>query len=624
VNGDLAGIFDPRGSTGTTRLRTVLGAGAVVIESGPMRIALEGSPRHGPGPLCLLDGFLDDLPDLRRSLGLPQQASEHDVLAAGYLRWGHLLPARLRGDFGLVIWDRAAERGLIARDQLGVRCLYLHERGASLYFASELHVLLALLPGSPAPDEAGLAHWLAASNRPGSHTLYAGVRRLDPGTVLVLTRDGVAEHGYWRPRYREPSAGDGAELVAEVRSALTRSVSRRMAAHERVDVLMSGGLDSGSVAALAAHSAPGRVHAHSGVFPEHPAVDESELIELLRSELRLPGLTAEVRAGGLLASALEHSRRWRLPLLGWGDFWTLPLLRLAASRGAEITLGGDGGDELFGPRSYLLADSLLAGRPREALSLALELPGAGEHPPRREVARVLARWGAGGVLSHGPRTALWKALARRGLPRWLRPAQARLLVGSDDPHAWRRLDGPRWWAHAAHGLTRGVEETGVFEHQRLRGRMAGLQARHPLFDLDLLELALSVDPRASLDRDRNRPLLRSAMAGLLPDAVRLRPGKAWFDSLIRDCLTGPDREAVRALLGGDSEIGAYVRRAKVLRMLDAGPGAGAEGFLWMHQVWRLLTAECWLRVQAGRSVTVAASPPRMVVRPHGDSSVFPS
>jgi hypothetical protein len=182
----------------------------------------------------------------------------------------------------------------------------------------------------------------------------------------------------------------------------------------------------------------------------------------------------------------------------------------------------------------------------------------------------------------------------------MRPAARRTLRNSRGTLAWKQLDGPRWWAHTAHGLTRGIEETGVFEHQRRRASVAGLRARHPLFDLDLVELCLRQPPEASFDPHRNRPQLRAAMAGLLPDSVRLRPGKAWFDSLVIDCLVGADGPAVRALLSDPrAELGAYVdlRRLHDELPIATPPQDGAR-FGWMHLIWRLLTAECWLRLQA--------------------------
>src|SRR5581483_9783611 len=103
-----------------------------------------------------------------------------------------------------------------------------------------------------------------------------------------------------------------------------------------------------------------------------------------------------------------------------------------------------------------------------------------------------------------------------------------------------------------------------------------------------------------LDPDRNRPLLRAGMAGLLPDAVRMRPRKALFDALIVDCMAGPDGLAARRLLSDPaSELGAYVDRGRVRRaLLDSDRLRREQPFRWMWQVWRLVNAECWLRAQA--------------------------
>jgi hypothetical protein len=201
--------------------------------------------------------------------------------------------------------------------------------------------------------------------------------------------------------------------------------------------------------------------------------------------------------------------------------------------------------------------------------------------------------------------------AGRDAPDWLRPQAKRDLRRTRDTLAWKRLDGPRWWADIAYGLTRGIEETGVFEQQRRTAAAAGLQARHPLLDLDLVELGLRQPPLSSYDRYLNRPVLRAATEGLLPDAVRLRPRKVLFDSLLVDCLAGPDAQAVRALLGPGAELGAYVELDRATaELLDSEHLRRTQPFRWMWQVWRLCTAECWLRVQADPDGTGPAGAPR--------------
>jgi hypothetical protein len=120
------------------------------------------------------------------------------------------------------------------------------------------------------------------------------------------------------------------------------------------------------------------------------------------------------------------------------------------------------------------------------------------------------------------------------------------------------------------------------------------------------------------------------MAGLLPDSVRLRPGKARFESLVVDSLAGPDRAAVEALLGDRAaELGAYVDLGRVRdELLNSPPAGGLSRFRWMWQVWRLTTAECWLRSQ-GRPLAdllppdASPSPPVVAIHCRESSYVFP-
>ncbi|HSS43617.1 MAG TPA: asparagine synthase-related protein [Solirubrobacterales bacterium] len=585
----LAGSFDPGGGHAEAPVGALAPEVANAYFAAGIAVAYTG-PASTTDPLCLFDGFLDNAAEIAAELGEPRAAGAERLLAAGYRRWGSGLPDRLRGDFALLVWDAERREGILARDQLGVRPIFVQRSGTVLRFASELKGLLAMLPATPAPDPAGVAHWIAVSSRPGTGTLYEGIERLGPGEAIALGRDGARRWRYWEPRFRQPLEEAG--LAERVREALGIAVERRLAGPGETGVLMSGGLDSATVAALGRD----RLLACSATFPEHPAADEAALIAELRERLDLPGVVAEVRPGGLVASAVEHLLAWRAPLLGWGDFWALPLMRGAAERGVTTVLDGDGGDELFGPRSQVLTDRLLAGRPRQALELARRLPGA-DRAGRRLKAATVARLLWDGGLPHGAQLAMRGSTTRRQAPAWLLRLTRAELAGSDDPAPWKLLDGPRWWASAAHGIASGIEGVGVFEHQRRRAALAGVEARHPLLDLDLVELCLRLPPEATLDPRLTRPLLREAMAGLLPDSVRQRPDKALFESVIVSCLRGPDAAAVRALLAdGSAEVGAYVDLGRMRgELFDRDELSRSDPFRWMWRVWRLLNAELWLR-----------------------------
>lgn len=606
----LAGVFDPRGGRADHWPTEPPPLRAGRLESGRLRVAFSGPAPSSTAPLCLFDGHLDNGAEIAAEFGEsePDPTSPEALLATAYRRWGTGLPERMRGDFALLVWDEERGEGMLARDQLGARPLFLHEAGGVLRFANEVRYLLALLPRRPGPDPVSVSRWIALSSAPGRRTLFEGVRRPAPGAMLVLGRDGARERRYWSPRFEQPLDLPAAALAEPVRAALERAVSRRIARRGATGVTMSGGLDSSSVAALGAALAPGRVYACSATFPEHPEADESGLIEKLRENLALPAIAAEVRPGGLLAALFDHLEAWQTPPSAWGDPWVLGLLREASARGVETVLDGDGGDELFASRYFLAADALRSGHPLRALALARELPGGGPGAPRREVARVAASMGLVGALPAGLHDLARRPRVRRDAPGWMRRRALRDLIASDDAFAWKRLDGPRWWAHAAYGLSRGIEAAGVFEHQRRRAALCGLESRHPMLDLDLVELALRLPPTATFDRRFNRPVLRAAMAGLLPDSVRLRPGKAWFQSLIVDCLTGPDWVLVRRILGDPrAEVGAFVDLGEMrAALLDSEQRRREDPFRWMWQVWRLLTVECWLRIEARPSGELAS------------------
>jgi asparagine synthase (glutamine-hydrolysing) len=587
--------------------RLLLGTYDAATATEPLRVSYSGPRSSGGGVLCLLDGHLDNAVEIAAELGggAAEMGAPESLLAEGYRRWGRGLPGRMRGDFLLLAWDPEAREGLIARDQLGARPAYLQCASGVLRFANELPALLAMLPRRPEPDPASLAHWITASSRPGTQTLFSGVDRLGPGEMVVLGRSGARTVRYWEPRYEDPLEVPADELVERVRDRLRVAVSRRLAPDAPTAVLLSGGLDSSAVAAIAVAEGGDRVRACSASFPDHPMADEAELIAGLRESLGLRGPAARVRASGLLASAREHVEAQGVPLLSWGDFWTLPLMRAAAGEGVANVLGGDGGDELFGPRQNSIAEALRRGHPLRAAAIADTLPGAGPHVPRREVGAMLASQ-ALIALPLGSHRRLQRWRARRREPAWLRPLSARALRESDDPLAWKRLEGPLWWSEIAYGVAYGLDEMGIFEHQRRRAAMAGVEARHPLLDLDLVALCLRQPPAATLDRRFSRPVLRESVAGLVPDAVRLRPGKARFESLVISCLTGAEMPQVRALLlDPEAKLRAYLDQEEMKRELFEGSGDLALGsFQWMWQVWRLLTAELWLRSEASPSTRI--------------------
>ncbi len=375
---------------------------------------------------------------------------------------------RLRGDFVCVIWDREARRGLIARDQLGGRSLYLRREGRGVLFASEVRELLGMLPRTPGPDRTVLLHWLSLIHHVGPETPYEGIEALLPGQLARLGPEGVELERYWTPRYREPRQRTREEAVAELRGDFVRALDRTMTEASEVGVLMSGGLDSTSIA-MFADRRPVGVTGYAAVFPGMPSVDESGYIDQVVEASGLPVQRMAIHGGSMLRSALRFSRDWRLPLASQNlEFW-LPLLGRGVEGGADVMLDGEGGDLLFAARSELLGDRLRQGRLLSAVGLVRSLPGSATASPRALAAVLLAR---GGRAALPP--GLHDAMRRRGAAErhtvpWLSPADGRHVVETDREWDWKRLDGPRWWARLADALTDGLHSVGIRDHQRRQG-----------------------------------------------------------------------------------------------------------------------------------------------------------
>jgi asparagine synthase (glutamine-hydrolysing) len=276
----------------------------------------------------------------------------------------------------------------------------------------------------------------------------------------------------------------------------------------------------------------------------------------------------------------------------------MPLLDRAGADGITLMLDGEGGDELFGLSPYLLADRLAHGRWLSAARLAAQFPGSARPAAARRVTRLLWRYGVKGAVPARAHQAVRRIRgADRYAPRWLLPTTRATWFGTELNAAWKTADGPRWWAALVDGVIFGPGPALVYEQSRRRAALSGLEACHPLVDVDVIELMLRIPPAWAFDRRASRPLLREVVAGALPDEVRLRRDKSSFDALFHRLLAGRELRVVRELLGSPAaEVGAYVDLSTVHRELLDPPASGLQ--TWAISVWRLLTAECWLRSQA--------------------------
>jgi asparagine synthase (glutamine-hydrolysing) len=602
----LAGRWDPRGAGAAPGdLADAIGEDGpgLVADHGALALAWTADPEelaHSRGVLCVLDGTVENAGALARELDLQGGPSTEEVLAAGWRRWGRELPARLEGEFVLVAWDSDLGQGVLARGGLGQRPMFVADTQPGVLFASEVRNLLALLPRRPPPDRLSVAHWLARTGLRDGRTLHEGIRRLEPGTMLVLGDGATSVQRFWAPVYTAPGAVSREDARAALSAGMQAAVDRALRRAGPAGILLSGGFDSGSVAALAvrATATAQRPRTYSGLFPDHPELDESDRIAAVRETLGLAGVEAEIHGGSPLAAALEFQADWQTPSVSPNWFAWSPLVRRARDDGVVTLLDGEGGDELFGCAPYLIADRLRRGRVRSAANLARAVPGMGPSPSRRLVRRALVQFGARAGLPPAMHALLRRTRGRdHRTPAWLAGDIAAAHRADDDPWAWKRTPGPRWWAARSTDLTAGPESLGAADQLRREAASADLRFGHPYRDRALVELVLTLPPELAFDARLDRPLAREAMRGELPDVVRDSDRKPVFNRFLADALEG-DLAFVRHLVGAaDAAIRPFVDPAGLrAAVLDVPPARRGPG--WPLDVWRVATLECWLRGEA--------------------------
>lgn len=596
-----AGVFGSEAETLADAAREALRANgrqaAIALRSPGIALARSGDDALQTS--VLLAGRIQNLRALAAELGSDPGLDVDRLVELGFSRWRDGLLSRLRGTYVLAAWDPVTRTGLLAVDQLGAGGLFLHESAGRLWFATELRDLARLLPRRPAPDHRAVVQWLVDGWLSLGETLFEGVRRLEGGHLVRLEGERWEIARYWEPRYAPPRRLDISEAVSEIQGELTRSVRERVSETGATGVLLSGGLDSSTVAAVARGlGSEVELRAYSLVYPGRPEMDESGLIDLLAVELDLPVVRLPVANESVLAAGLAYQEQWELPAPTPMFAFSQPLLHRARADGVGAMLDGEGGDELFGCSEYLVADYVLRANIRGAVALARRIPEGGDAPSWGVTLARVADLGLKGAAPHASHRLLRRALERRYAPVWLRDPEARLYVGSRDLWAWKRLHGPRWWAFLADVLTSLRQQLGAHDFFRHRNALTGVEGRHPLFDdLGLVELVLQVPPELSFDAELTRPLVRAAMADSVPDAVRLRTAKPEFSQLVVDSVAGPDFALVSRLLRArDAEIRRYTRAEKVERLL--GARTELRHIAWARLLWRLVTVESWLRAQS--------------------------
>ena len=496
-----------------------------------------GAPAPGPdvpGTVVVADARLDDRDTLCGALGLPPAArAAHDdraLIAKAYRRWGADSPRHLLGDYAFAVWDAAKRTLFCARDHAGVRPFYYAETRRGLVFASAIEAVLAGPDVGRELDEFTVGMWLMRRDAalPATSTFFQAVRRLPPGHGLVVTNGAVRLQRHWRPEDVPRAAPASDDDYAEEFLALySRAVKDRLCGPGRIGVHLSGGLDSSSVAVLAARELRRQGRPPPPAFTWLPPLGEEPPGEGGEREYDAVGAVAGQE--GLQVFLQPPTAADTLALLRCDGAFPqahvgpneAAVQRAAAAHGVRVLLSGLGGDQGISFNGYgYYAGLLLGGR---WTALFAEARARGSNPLRLAAGTALR------VLPHGYKLLI----PRNRLRKWLQ--------GDPEPRARRFINRAfarerpfpprtrRWPTSARRGQLESLGRRGLGEHLErwaASGVRHGLEYRYPLLDRRVLELALSLPPEQFRRGPSSRWLMRHALA---LDAV-LPPEVCWHES----------------------------------------------------------------------------------------------
>ncbi|RWP87882.1 MAG: lasso peptide isopeptide bond-forming cyclase [Mesorhizobium sp.] len=589
---------------------------------------LNTSDEVGPGPLSMAgdrlaitaDCRLDNRDELLARLGIRDQSvADAIVLMRAYLRWGEACPEHLQGDFAFAIWDDERQSLFCARDHFGVKPFYYHAADRRFAFASEIGPILGVEGIRARVSERQISGFLAGLPDDPQSTPYSDIFSLPARHSLTVTAQQVMLRRYWQI---EPSArplrSDASEEFAHL---FSQSVRNRMRGTSAVGAMLSGGLDSSSIACVAglqnAAARKPKLPTFSLVFEKGSPMDERPFIDAVLDQQKVDATLIPVGNYAPFAEFERVLEEQEGMFLAPGLTLTRGIYRTAGAKGIKVLLDGHGGDEVVSQGHGHLHELANGGR---WMDLWREVRSASNTYGDSTLGLYLQF-----LTLYGPawRIAKLRHLANRALNSIRKPAHVQRA------RSWRDLINPDLAKrtelvdrfHRAGYMPPRVQASDALSHRWILSNgyvphafevldkaaaNFGVEPRYPFWDKPLVEFCLALPGEEKLSHGFGRYVLRRAMQGVLPEAVQWRRDKIDFTANLVNGMLRNHRDLLEQLLVSDAgRIAPYVNLpqvsaayARLLRQPDqAAP-------LDVQYVWRSASLSLWLRqLQHGGSPT---------------------
>ncbi|MBW4686988.1 MAG: 7-cyano-7-deazaguanine synthase [Komarekiella atlantica HA4396-MV6] len=505
------------------------------------------------------DVWLSNRVELLQRLGVEPSGflgTDRQLIAQLWEKWGLECLKLLVGMFGLVVWDRQQQILWLVRDRIGSRTLYYTTTGSIRSIAPKLR---SLTPDHSADlDLVALRDYLCCAFVPGERTLWKQVREVRPGTVLEMPSEKV--HTYWQLQQQIKNADQPLVWHGDRLRSLLDQVVQEYLPQQAVGVLLSGGLDSSSITALAAkfHHAP--VHTYSIHFGSE-CPNELEFSSLVAQHCQTQHHILEITFKDMWERLPETMAYLDDPI---GDPLTVPNLLVGsmAREDVQVILNGEGGDPCFGgPKNQPMLINSLYGSILNQDSLQ---------------AYLIAFQKCALDLPQLLKPEVWTSVKTE-------PSIFSADLNSDASYLNRLMALNIKYKGADQILTKVSNLT----------QAVGLHGRSPLFDQRVVDLSMQIPPEYKLSGVEEKAVLKQAVLDILPDAIIHRPKSGMMVPVQLGFRKYWQREARNLLLNKKSAIAPYINQSLLRDWLDY------RGDIWGRygiKLWLLVSLEIWLQV----------------------------
>src|SRR5487761_99405 len=573
----------------------------VALGLGNQRLAIQDLSTHGHQPMespcgryvIVFNGEIYNFRELAKELDadpiLSISDSDTAVALAALARWGEEAFSRFNGMWALAFYDRQRKRLLISRDRLGIKPLYWCRMDGSLYFASEIKTLLAVAPRKFDVEKDVVARYLFQSlTDTSAKTFFKGIEAVPAGCYADLTLDrpipgSLQFQAFWRHPYERGVRPEAAYQPDphELWNLLVDSVGIRLRSDVPVGILLSGGLDSSAMLAAAKTYAGSRLTALS-VVSDDPRSNEEPFIDLMASHAGCDVVKVHIDANPqMLLGELERACWFSdEPVGGFSAVAHRLMMEQARAKGLTVLLTGQGTDEQLGGYNKYLYFYLM-----DCVRRGHWLKGAA----------TAARFGLRGTVF---REFTFEE-ARRYLP-WLRQRGVRDYAGPALEHCTVADTGMAGSYAEREYLDVCRYSVPMLLHYEDRMSMShSREIRVPFLDYRIVEYLARVPVEQKLNRGWIKWILRQAIAGQVPEAIRWRKDKKGFNIPGKEWARSHFRDAFMARFSDDMLAGrlGLVRPAAVRHLYErwlAGDRSTAY-----KSVFSIYCLEVWLGAFAG-------------------------